>query len=168
MPLPARRTPAALSSSVQLPDKPHTTEITISGNTITGNLPENDLPVLRQFCDADTTINGWTPGEMFTIKADADNIVLPDLPSDATNIFLGWSTVKDGTTAVLKAGEKAEKASSTTPSGRRSRSRGLSPHRGFTASRAGRRRSRSPSPARAMCSTVRPSASSAMAPSSPT
>ena len=83
-------------------------EITISGNTITGNLPENDLPVLRQFCNADTTINGWTPGEMFTIKADADNIVLPDLPSDATNIFLGWSTVKDGTTAELKAGEKAE------------------------------------------------------------
>ena len=84
------------------------TEITISGNTITGNLPENDLPVLRQLCDADTTINGWTPGEMFTIKADADNIVLPDLPSDATHIFLGWSTHKDGTTAELKAGEKAE------------------------------------------------------------
>ena len=67
------------------------------------------MPVLRQFCDADTTINGWTPGEMFTIKADADNIVLPDLPSDATNIFLGWSTVKDQR-RWLKAGEKAEKA----------------------------------------------------------
>ncbi len=83
-------------------------EITISGNTITGNLPENDLPVLRQLCNADTTINGWTPGEMFTIKADADNKALPNLPSDATHIFLGWSTHKDGTTAEVKAGGKAE------------------------------------------------------------
>lgn len=83
-------------------------KITISGNTITGNLPKDGLPVLRQLCNANTTINGWTPGEMFTIKADYDNIALPNLPSDATNIFLGWSTVKYGTTAEVKAGGNAE------------------------------------------------------------
>ena len=126
------------------------------------------MPVLRQFCNADTTINGWTPGEMFTIKADADNIVLPDLPSDATNIFLGWSTVKDGTTAVVKAGEKAEEGKfyysvwqTLTLEGTKSAS-WIYGQQSRTAEVT------LPSPARAMCSTVRPSASSAMAPRSKT
>ena len=82
------------------------TVLTVSGNTITGNLvmDENvatNLMVVRQLCNlGDVTLSGWTPGEACSVKIDgASPLTLPDMPSGtvfgATYTFKGWAAAED-------------------------------------------------------------------------
>ena len=82
------------------------TVLTVSGNTITGNLvmDENvatNLMVVRQLCNlGDVTLSGWTPGEACSVKIDgASPLTLPDMPSGtvfgATYAFKGWAAAED-------------------------------------------------------------------------
>lgn len=82
------------------------TVLTVSGNTITGNLvmDENvatNLMVVRQLCNlGDVTLSGWTPGEACSVKIDgASPLTLPDMPSGsvfgATYTFKGWAAEAD-------------------------------------------------------------------------
>ena len=78
------------------------TQIILKDNTITGNLVKDkgvvgELPVLRQIADLDgMEIGGWTPGEAFSIKAEAEGAyALPSMP-DGTDgkinyRFAGWA-----------------------------------------------------------------------------
>lgn len=78
------------------------TQIILKDNTITGNLVkdkgvEGGLPVLRQIADlGGMEIGGWTPGEAFSIKAEAEGAyALPSMP-DGTDgkinyRFAGWA-----------------------------------------------------------------------------
>lgn len=78
------------------------TQIILKDNTITGNLVKDKdvdggLPVLRQIADLDgREIGGWTPGEAFSIKAEAKGAyTLPSMP-DGTDgkinyRFAGWA-----------------------------------------------------------------------------
>ena len=78
------------------------TKLTISQNEITGNYVKDgnhktNLPVIRQICDMGAvTIDGWTPGEAFSVKIDSGkNVTLPDMPSGTVNgvtyTFKGWA-----------------------------------------------------------------------------
>ena len=79
------------------------TKLTISQNEITGNYVKDEnhtdskLPVIRQICDMGAvTIDGWTPGEAFSVKIDSGkNVTLPDMPSGTVNgvtyTFKGWA-----------------------------------------------------------------------------
>lgn len=82
------------------------TEFTFADNTITGNLIKDEvigdsnavMPVIRQFSNLGKIIvNGWIPGEAFSIKLDAeeDDLTLPDMPSGIVNDvqydFMGWA-----------------------------------------------------------------------------
>ncbi|HIS42683.1 MAG TPA: right-handed parallel beta-helix repeat-containing protein [Candidatus Limiplasma pullicola] len=89
------------------------TQIILKDNTITGNLVkdkgvEGGLPVLRQIADLDgMEIGGWTPGEAFSIKAEAEGAyALPSMPDGtdgkinyrfagwaATNVYLGATDI---------------------------------------------------------------------------
>ena len=82
------------------------TVLTVSGNTITGNLVKDEdiatnLMVVRQLCDlGNVTLSGWTPGEACSVKIDGDSpLTLPDMPSGtvfgATYTFQGWAAAKD-------------------------------------------------------------------------
>lgn len=78
------------------------TKIILKDNTITGNLVKDkdvygELPVLRQIADlGGMEIGGWTPGEAFSIKAEAKGAyTLPSMP-DGTDgkinyRFAGWA-----------------------------------------------------------------------------
>ena len=82
------------------------TQIILKDNTITGNLVKDKdvdggLPVLRQIADLDgMEIGGWTPGEAFSIKAEAEGAyTLPSMP-DGTDgkinyRFAGWAATDD-------------------------------------------------------------------------
>lgn len=82
------------------------TQIILKDNTITGNLvkdkdADGGLPVLRQIADLDgMEIGGWTPGEAFSIKAEAKGAyALPSMP-DGTDgkikyRFAGWAATDD-------------------------------------------------------------------------
>ena len=78
------------------------TKLTISQNEITGNYVKDgnhktNLPVIRQICNMGAvTIDGWTPGEAFSVKIDSGkNVTLPDMPSGTVNgvtyTFKGWA-----------------------------------------------------------------------------
>ena len=78
------------------------TKLTISQNEITGNYVKDEnhktnLPVIRQICDMGAvTVDGWTPGEAFSVKIDSGkNVTLPDMPSGTVNgvtyTFKGWA-----------------------------------------------------------------------------
>ena len=78
------------------------TTLTISGNTIEGNLVNDgknngQLSVIRQICNmGEVTIEGWTPGKPFCVKIEADStLTLPNMPSDQvdgiTYTFVGWA-----------------------------------------------------------------------------
>ena len=79
------------------------TKLTISKNEITGNYVKDEnhtdskLPVIRQICDMGAvTVDGWTPGEAFSVKIDSGkNVTLPDMPSGTVNgvtyTFKGWA-----------------------------------------------------------------------------
>ena len=84
------------------------TVLTVSGNTITGNLVKDknvatNLMVVRQICDlGDVTLSGWTPGEACSVMIDsvsARPLTLPDMPSGtvfgATYTFKGWAAAED-------------------------------------------------------------------------
>lgn len=82
------------------------TVLTVSGNTITGNLvmDENvatNLMVVRQLCNlGNVTLSGWTPGEACSVKIDgASPLTLPNMPSGtvfgATYTFKGWAAAAD-------------------------------------------------------------------------
>ncbi|WP_346707179.1 InlB B-repeat-containing protein [Massilistercora timonensis] len=80
-----------------------TTKLTISQNEITGNYVKDEnhtdskLPVIRQICNLGAvTIDGWTPGEAFSVKIDSGkSVTLPDMPSGTVNgvtyTFKGWA-----------------------------------------------------------------------------
>lgn len=82
-----------------------TANVTLTGNQITGNVVKDEgnsqnLPVVRQLCDmAAVTLNGWTPGQAFSIKIDAEGKTLPTLPSGTvdgnTYTFKGWAPEND-------------------------------------------------------------------------
>ena len=82
------------------------TVLTVSGNTITGNLVKDEdiatnLMVVRQLCNLENvTLSGWTPGEACSVKIDgASALTLPDMPSGtvfgATYTFKGWAAADD-------------------------------------------------------------------------
>lgn len=82
------------------------TVLTVSGNTITGNLVKDEnvatnLMVVRQLCNlGNVTLSGWTPGEACSVKIDgASALTLPDMPSGtvfgATYTFKGWAAAED-------------------------------------------------------------------------
>ena len=82
------------------------TVLTVSGNTITGNLVKDEdiatnLMVVRQLCNlGNVTLSGWTPGEACSVKIDgASALTLPNMPSGtvfgATYTFKGWAAAKD-------------------------------------------------------------------------
>ena len=82
------------------------TVLTVSGNTITGNLVKDknvatNLMVVRQLCNlGNVTLSGWTPGEACSVKIDgASPLTLPDMPSGsvfgATYTFKGWAAEAD-------------------------------------------------------------------------
>lgn len=82
------------------------TVLTVSGNTITGNLVKDkdiatNLMVVRQICDlGHVTLSGWTPGDACSVKIDgASALTLPNMPSGtvfgATYTFQGWAAAKD-------------------------------------------------------------------------
>ena len=84
------------------------TVLTVSGNTITGNLVKDkniatNLMVVRQICDlGNVTLSGWTPGEACSVMIDSNStreMTLPDMPSGtvfgATYTFQGWAAAKD-------------------------------------------------------------------------
>ena len=82
------------------------TVLTVSGNTITGNLVKDEdiatnLMVVRQLCNlGNVTLSGWTPGEACSVKIDGDSqLTLPDMPSGtvfgATYTFKGWAAAKE-------------------------------------------------------------------------
>ena len=82
------------------------TVLTVSGNTITGNLVKDEdiatnLMVVRQICNlGNVTLSGWTPGEACSVKIDGDSqLTLPDMPSGtvfgATYTFKGWAAAAD-------------------------------------------------------------------------
>lgn len=78
------------------------TKLTISQNEITDNCVKDEnhttnLPIIRQICNLGAvTIDGWTPGEAFSVKIDGGkNVTLPDMPSGTvdgvTYTFKGWA-----------------------------------------------------------------------------
>ena len=82
------------------------TVLTVSGNTITGNLVKDEdiatnLMVVRQLCNlGNVTLSGWTPGEACSVKIDgASALTLPNMPSGtvfgATYTFKGWAAAAD-------------------------------------------------------------------------
>ena len=82
------------------------TVLTVSGNTITGNLVKDkdiatNLMVVRQLCNlGNVTLSGWTPGEACSVKIDgASALTLPNMPSGtvfgATYTFKGWAAAAD-------------------------------------------------------------------------
>ena len=82
------------------------TVLTVSGNTITGNLVKDEnvatnLMVVRQLCNlGNVTLSGWTPGEACSVKIDgASPLTLPNMPSGtvfgATYTFKGWAAAAD-------------------------------------------------------------------------
>lgn len=94
------------------------TTLTISGNTIEENLVndgKNDgqLSVIRQICNmGEVTIEGWTPGESFCVKIEADRtLTLPSMPNGQvdgiTYSFVGWAKSTDykGPTDLTKQNE---------------------------------------------------------------
>lgn len=94
------------------------TVLTVSGNTITGNLVKDEdiatnLMVVRQICNlGDVTLSGWTPGEACSVKIDgASQLTLPNMPSGtvfgATYTFKGWAAADDylGATDLTNADE---------------------------------------------------------------
>lgn len=105
------------------------TRLTVSGNTITGNLvkdtviidDDTGIPVIREIASlGEITVGGWTPGEAFSIKLDGSNLTLPDMPSgivdDIQYDFIGWANanIYAGVTDItdkeqfLKAGDTGE------------------------------------------------------------
>lgn len=94
------------------------TVLTVSGNTITGNLVKDEnvatnLMVVRQLCNlGNVTLSGWTPGEACSVKIDgASALTLPNMPSGtvfgATYTFKGWAAAEDylGATDLTNADE---------------------------------------------------------------
>lgn len=84
------------------------TKVTISENTMTGKTAK-EIPILRQRFSLGTTILGWTPGEMFSIKVEKpkpswQDITLPTLTGDENYSFLGWSKSKEATEASYPGG----------------------------------------------------------------
>ena len=82
------------------------TVLTVSGNTITGNLVKDEdiatnLMVVRQLCNlGNVTLSGWTPGEACSVKIDSTStLTLPNMPSGtvfgATYTFKGWAAAKE-------------------------------------------------------------------------
>ena len=96
-------------------------KIVFAGNTISENVVNDgtnggELPVIRQICNmGNVTIQGWTPGEAFSVKIDSENLTLPTLSGDENYTFMGWadSTSYKGPTdctnadKFLKGGETA-------------------------------------------------------------
>ena len=70
---------------------------TISENVVNDGMNGGELPVIRQICNmGDVTIQGWTPGEAFSIKPEFLNrLTLPSMPSDDTHTFKGWAASTD-------------------------------------------------------------------------
>ena len=94
------------------------TVLTVSGNTITGNLVKDknvatNLMVVRQLCNlGDVTLSGWTPGEACSVMIDSTlPLTLPNMPSGtvfgATYTFKGWAAAEDylGATDLTNADE---------------------------------------------------------------
>lgn len=84
------------------------TVLEISGSTITGNTvkdasvtdSDTGMPVIRQISDMGVvSVSGWTPGEAFSVKHDADTLGLPSMPSGTVNNvqydFAGWAKSED-------------------------------------------------------------------------
>lgn len=102
----------------------NSSKVTLSGNTITGNLVNNGanqgkLPVFRQLTNmGSVTVDGWTPGAPFSILNNgSSSVTLPAMPSgNGDYIFQGWAKEADykGPTDLtnqanfLQAGEAAE------------------------------------------------------------
>lgn len=104
------------------------TQIILKDNTITGNLvkdkdADGGLPVLRQIADLDgMEIGGWTPGEAFSIKAEAKGAyALPSMPDGtdgkinyrfagwaATDVYLGATDITKES-SFLDAGDRVTK-----------------------------------------------------------
>ena len=78
------------------------TTLTISGNTIEGNLVNDgqnkgELSVIRQICNmGEVTIKGWMPGKPFCVKIEKDKqLTLPNMlggqVDGITYTFVGWA-----------------------------------------------------------------------------
>lgn len=104
------------------------TQIILKDNTITGNLVtdkgvKGGLPVLRQIADlGGMEIGGWTPGEAFSIKAEAKGAyALPSMP-DGTDgkinyRFAGWAAtnVYQGATDITNESRFLDAGDQVTP-----------------------------------------------------
>ena len=75
---------------------------TITGNTVTGGTAGDTLPIIRQLCDlGEISVDGWTPGQAFSVKIDSDGKTLPDMPGGGSGgtyyEFIGWAASADYT-----------------------------------------------------------------------